>query len=267
MRGGGKTVLKSDMESVVRSGGKRLLALALLGWLLAFAWPSAADIRTTKHNLAQRYGLDPALTDEKEVCVFCHFPAVVNRDGTRVALAAQPPQWQPSVQSDQPFQIFDDIGRVGLDGASPVGSQSVACLSCHDASQAFAVTNQARDHPFGVPYRGTPISADVVQAALQRARATGTPLREAEFIFDTTYRGFRPLFEGTVENRKIFWTSANNNSSRRGKNDGSVRRMHLLPRSAFVQRPVPAREQREQPALHELSHPVTGATTPDENVS
>ena len=209
----------SNMESVRPPGGIRLLAALLFGWLLALAWPSAADIRTTKHNLAQRYGLDPTQTDEKEVCVFCHFPAVVSRDGTRVALAAQTPQWQPSVQSDQPFQIYDDIGRVGLDGASPVGSQSVACLACHDASQAFAVTNQSMDHPFGVPYRGNPKSVEAAQAALQRAKASGTPLREAEFLFDTTYRGFRPLFEGTVENRKIFWTSANNNSSRRGKND------------------------------------------------
>lgn len=180
--------------------------------LLIAAWPTAADIRTTKHNLARQYGLDASLTDEREVCVFCHFPAVVG------AQAAETPRWQPGTPRLS-FNIFDDIGRVGMDGSQPVGSQSVACLACHDANQAFVVTNISMDHPFGVPYRGVVASRDAFDVALQRARASGTPLREAEFIFDSTYKGFRPVFEATVENRKIYWTSTNDNSVRRGKGD------------------------------------------------
>jgi predicted CXXCH cytochrome family protein len=188
------------------------LALLALAMLLAVAWPSLADIRTTKHNLTQRYGLEGVLTDEREVCVFCHFPAVLG------ATAAETPQWQPG-SSPEGFTVFDDIGRLGLDGSAPVGSQSVACLACHDANQAFVVTGRQRDHPFGVPYRGTVANRDAFELALEKARASGTPLREAEFIFDTTYKGFRPVFEAIVENRKVYWTSVNENSVRRGKGD------------------------------------------------
>jgi predicted CXXCH cytochrome family protein len=181
---------------------------------LALALPLHADIRFTKHNLAKRFGRDA--TDEREVCVFCHFPAV------SAAPAAAPPaapRWQRLGPGNYAFSIYDDIGRAALDGATPVGSQSVACLACHDSNQAFTVTRFSFDHPFGVPYRGARASRSLLEDARARARRSGIPLREAEFLFDSGGKDFRPVFESTVENRKIFWASPTNNSLRRSKSD------------------------------------------------
>lgn len=208
--------LRSLRERLFRSlpGAVLLAAAALL------ALPLQADIRTTKHNLAERYGLNASTVDEREVCVFCHFPSVVDPSGNAVQrdAAASPPQWQ-STSSGYSYSIYDDIGRVGLDGSAPVGSQSVACLACHDANQAFVVSASKADHPFGVPYRGVLMSSQQRDTVLDAVRRAGTPLREAMFLKDQLGRDFRPVFESMVESRKVFWVSTNSNSLRRAKND------------------------------------------------
>ena len=185
------------------------------------AQPGLADIRTTKHNLVERLGLDRTTVDEREVCVFCHFPAIVDPAGnvlTRTAAAAGP-LWQQSVATDHSFPIYDDIGRVGLDGSVPVGSQSVACLACHDSNQAFVVSGSTMDHPFGVPYRGIRASQAQVDAAIDIAKRAGTPLREGTFVFDRMNSDYRPANESVVENRRIYWVSAAGNTLRRAKTD------------------------------------------------
>jgi predicted CXXCH cytochrome family protein len=188
-------------------------AVALLvGTLLAA--PLQADMRDTKHNLARQFGR--TVTDEREVCVFCHFPVT---DGLEPGAQVDTPTWQRTAPGDLTFSIYDDIGREHLDGAKPVGSQSIACLSCHDSNQAFSVTNAAFDHPFGVPYRGTRASRSALDEIKARVRRAGTPMREAEFLFDGSSKDFRPVFESMVENRRVFWASASGHSSRRSKSD------------------------------------------------
>lgn len=185
---------------------------------LALALPLHADIRDTKHNLARRFGYEA--TDEREVCIFCHFPAIADAPGSTAARpSAQAPLWQRTVATGHSFSIYDDIGRVGLDGAKPVGSQSVACLACHDSNQAFVVAGGTRDHPFGVPYRGTRASQQSVETAKTAARKSGTPMRERQYAYDFGADEYRPVFESVVDNRRIYWTSATNNGYRRGKSD------------------------------------------------
>jgi predicted CXXCH cytochrome family protein len=199
-----------------------LLAAALLTVLaMLSAPPLRADIRTTKHNLAERFGLDRSTVDEREVCVFCHFPAIVDPLGGVLArtAATSPPRWQQSVATDYSYPIYDDIGRVGLDGSAPVGSQSMACLACHDSNQAFVVAGSAMDHPFGVPYRGVRASQVQIDAALEIVRRAGTPLREGTYRLDQTSADYRPAYESVVENRRIYWVSAVGNSLRRAKTD------------------------------------------------
>jgi hypothetical protein len=118
--------------------------LCLLGWSAA---GFGADIRSTMHNLTRK-GLTVAA---EEVCVFCHTPQL-SPGPAGSALSAQP-AWQPSLSNSHSFVIFDDIGRMQF-GDRPAGSQSIACLSCHDANQAFSVQAAESDHPFGIPYRG-----------------------------------------------------------------------------------------------------------------
>ena len=206
------------MDSIFVCGNIRRLALGAAVVALVLAMPLRADIRDTKHNLAQRLGYQ--VTDEREVCVFCHFPAIADAPGATVpAASAEAPLWQRTVADGYSFSIYDDIGRVGLDGATPVGSQSMACLACHDSNQAFVVAGGLRDHPFGVPYRGNRASQQSVDAAKEAARSAATPMRERQFAYDFGADGYRPVFESVVENRRIFWASSTNNGYRRGKSD------------------------------------------------
>ena len=64
----------------------------------------------------------------------------------------------------------------------------MACLSCHDANQAFSVTRSGYDHPFGVPYRGALPMAEREQA-LEQAKASGAPVNAARQLkYDQDFR-------------------------------------------------------------------------------
>ena len=127
--------------------------LMISGVIFMVGHAVAADIRATKHNLSENKSVDGKL-DERQICVFCHTPEVDIGGGLGSRpLGDSKLHWQSSLAENHSFVLYDDIGRRGL-GKSSVGSQSIACLSCHDAVQAFAATSSQADHPFGVPYRG-----------------------------------------------------------------------------------------------------------------
>lgn len=183
-----------------------LLALTSLGSLPAQA--QRIDMRNSKHNLVQingNGGVDP-----RQICVFCHTPTDTNADD-----AAQP-KWQSSVPKDGVFLMFDDIGRLGKEGSEAIGSQSIACLSCHDSSQAFGVSGGSLDHPYAVPYRGalTPEQRKQIREELQRA---GKLINTAKQIkFDD---GFRQAKRGIVDDRPVWWVSKDTSSAQRGRLD------------------------------------------------
>lgn len=92
--------------------------------------PVHADIDNTPHDLAL-----PGTTDDDngEICVFCHTPHAARTDITA-------PLWnKPATGSS--YQTYDSTtmdGEVLL-----VGSVSIACLTCHDGTQAMdAVINE-----------------------------------------------------------------------------------------------------------------------------
>jgi len=186
--------------SAIRS----VVALLLLCTALV---AGAQDLRTTKHNLSGRIDLTP--NEAGQICVFCHTPTLTA--GARVSA----PQWQSSLAADFSFSIFDDIGRMGTAGNTAVGSQSIACLSCHDSAQAFSITRQAFDHPFGVPYRGAGSSEMRAQAAAD-ARASGAPMHSARFVIAEE---FRPAQRALIDNRPVWWASRDVNRERRGRSD------------------------------------------------
>lgn len=171
----------------------------------------AADIRTTPHNLAR----NRSLVEAEEVCVFCHTPQLpLNMDG-KSGVAVQP-AWQPSLSKNHDFVMFDDIGRKQF-GKMAVGSQSIACLSCHDSSQAFQVTGSLNDHPFGVPYRGflrRQAGRRVVEEFVSQGDA---PSRSAQFLkFEND---FKVPSKGMVDKRSVWWVSANGIGAARGRSD------------------------------------------------
>ena len=118
----------------------------LLGGVLLFVTASAqAGIFNTKHNLGST-GLNAAsnFTGTREICVFCHTPHGGNGE-------AAAPIWNRNLDPNG-FATYDQMGTTTLDAAiEPVGSVSLACLSCHDGTQAMdAVLNEpgsGRDVP------------------------------------------------------------------------------------------------------------------------
>lgn len=184
----------------------RLAALSMLASIVAGS--AAQDLRGTKHNLSGRRDLTARETGQ--ICVFCHTPTF-----TGANLSSSTPEWQSSLSPDYSYPIFDDIGRMGTAGNTAVGSQSIACLSCHDSAQAFSVTRLSNDHPYGVPYRGAGM-AEVRERARQAARASGAPMHEARRIIADE---FRPAQRAVIDNRAVWWTSRTESTDRRGRHD------------------------------------------------
>lgn len=100
---------------------------------------ASAGIADTKHNLGS--GPGPAgrnqVTDTAEICVFCHTPHGADTN-------APAPLWNkrlgtPGVPAGGgTYVTYDTLQTPSLDGAiAAVGSISMACLSCHDGTQAM----------------------------------------------------------------------------------------------------------------------------------
>lgn len=185
-----------------------MVYMLLLGMLAIPA--GAADIRTTPHNLTR----DGPKVEAEEVCVFCHtpqLPKILNeRSGTGVL-----PVWQPSLSEAHTYVIYDDIGRLQFGDKMAVGSQSIACLSCHDANQAFSVQSTESDHPFGVPYRG--YSRGRERTSTESQKSESAPSREAKEI--KSLDEFRLPSSGVVDNRMVWWVSAGGVTAMRTRSD------------------------------------------------
>lgn len=196
------------MSSLCRTLALGLLALSCVG---AFA-----DVRETQHNLIK--SRDKSVS-EKQVCVFCHTPLNEEGDiplGSNGVGGAMAPRWQKSLADGFVFTIYDDIGRLGL-GKPSVGSQSMACLSCHDSNQAFSVGKTSADHPFGVPYRGAVKYMGAGSTIVTPKADSSTPFRAARHLF--AFEDFHEASQGTVENRAVFWVSRSGVTARRTRND------------------------------------------------
>lgn len=180
---------------------------------------SGADIRSTPHNLSGNSDTGGKL-DERQICVFCHTPSI-NLGETRPAqMPARAPRWQSALSLEHAYVIYDDIGRLGL-GKDSVGTQSIACLSCHDANQAFSVGKTSADHPFGVPYRGVVQRGGLMGSGFGTRNGNGdnsaAPYREAEHL--KALEDFRAASTATIEDRAVWWVSTTGITARRTRSD------------------------------------------------
>jgi hypothetical protein len=118
-----------------RAASAGLLAVAL--W--ALAGTASAGIVDTKHNLGS--GPGPAgrnqVSDTAEICVFCHTPHGADT-------AAPAPLWNKRLGAagvpagGGTYITYASLNTPSLDGTvAAVGSISMACLSCHDGTQAM----------------------------------------------------------------------------------------------------------------------------------
>jgi len=104
-----------------------------------------ASIASTKHNLGGSFNGGGSngttkgfnfTTSTTEICVFCHTPHGSDS-------SAPAPLWNRTLGTSASYQTYSSLGTTTMDATSAgIGSVSLACLSCHDGTQAMnAVIN------------------------------------------------------------------------------------------------------------------------------
>lgn len=99
---------------------------------------TVTGITGTKHNLGAASATgNNQVSDTQEVCVFCHTP---HGGSTTTAV----PLWNKRLGTEGnpagggTYTTYASLQTPSLDGSvAPVGSISLACLSCHDGTQAM----------------------------------------------------------------------------------------------------------------------------------
>ena len=91
-------------------------------------------IANTRHNLGTTNVTGTNSFDGTEaICVFCHTPHGADN-------SAAVPLWNRVLSDPAIYTTYASLGTSSLDGGvAPVGSVSIACLSCHDGTQAMNV--------------------------------------------------------------------------------------------------------------------------------
>jgi len=95
--------------------------------------PVQAGIANTKHNLSPSStpGNNLVSTGTDEICVFCHTPHAADT-------TAPVPLWNKRLNTGATYTTYATLNSSSIDGEIlPVGSISLACLSCHDGTQAM----------------------------------------------------------------------------------------------------------------------------------
>lgn len=220
-----------------------ILALCMLS-----GFSHAAGITSTKHNLSTSGTFSNHLTaGTDQICVFCHTPHGSNT-------SAPVPLWNKKIPTGATYTLYSSLNTPSLEGeVLTIGSVSMACLSCHDGTQAMdnmmnapgaggynaagarpsgytwtgapatgllpsGITNLGadltNDHPIGIEYCGGGISGS-------STTVSGT-CTDADFIspsISTTSDGrTATLKTASINSNQVFWVDLDGNSTR-GKAD------------------------------------------------
>lgn len=178
-----------------------------------------AGIASTKHNLGSTGTGTNKFGGTEELCVFCHTPHGADA-------SASVPLWNRALPNATTYTTYNSLGTSSLDGlTAPVGSVSIACLSCHDGAQAMNVMiNQpgsggylstgaaltgiwtgfdkpqgianlekdlTNDHPIGIQYAG--------------GKKTGLPSTGLAVISEYNDQDFVPSYGATINNKTVWW--------------------------------------------------------------
>jgi predicted CXXCH cytochrome family protein len=231
-----RSLMKGVMTRLAGSMAIGLLTMGVMGGAQA-----ATGITNTKHNLTSTGTGSNKFTPTAgtgEICVFCHTP-----HGSDTTAAV--PLWNRKLGDPATYTTYNSLGTSSLDGATaPVGSVSLACLSCHDGTQAMNVminqagsggynaagaalpgswagTNQTagaisaglitnigkdlkNDHPIGIQYGGGPVGA---------IPAAGT----AYTAFND--KDFNPAASKAINGQPVWWVDTAAGTTGRQKTD------------------------------------------------
>ena len=233
-----RALTKVVMKRLASSIAIGLLTVGVIGSQQALA---ATGITNTKHNLTSTgTGTNKftATAGGGEICVFCHTPH-------GAATSAAVPLWNRVLSAPTDYQTYNSLGTSSLDGiTAPVGSVSLACLSCHDGSQAMNVminapgsgnynattgfnqpgtwvgsdkitgvnnialigTDLRNDHPVGIQYGGGPVSS---------IPAAGTVYTSA----DMNDKDFNPAQSKSINSKSGWWVETGTAGTGRQKSD------------------------------------------------
>lgn len=109
---------------------KKLTALLAAG---LFSSSAMAGVVGSKHDLTASGAAQATTTVTDEVCVFCHTP-----HGSDIT--APVPLWNKVLGAPGSYTQYSTLQLPSFDSSeAPVGSVSLACLSCHDGTQAMDV--------------------------------------------------------------------------------------------------------------------------------
>ncbi|MDS4015270.1 MAG: cytochrome c3 family protein [Candidatus Accumulibacter sp.] len=124
---------KSTISKLTGSLLKLVAVSALMLGAAGISQQAVAGIANTKHNLGSTGAAGNNKTsDTGEICVFCHTPHAADT-------TAPAPLWNKNLSSIATgFTTYSTASSSTIDGeVLAVGSVSIACLSCHDGSQAM----------------------------------------------------------------------------------------------------------------------------------
>lgn len=141
------------------------LLLGLGAGLFVLSGSVSAAVVGSKHDLTSATGTAAQTTAATaEVCVFCHTP-----HGSNAAVTAAP-LWNKSAPA---AGSFTDYTSSTLDGTADLtNSVSLACLSCHDGTQAMDTVLNAPST--AASYNYNPAGAEIDAGAV--GVMTGTPV-------------------------------------------------------------------------------------------
>lgn len=122
--------METKLLNISRLARTVVVATLLVGALGVSQQAAAASISTTKHNLGTTgTGTNKVTVGTDEICVFCHTP--------HAAASGSAPLWNKGAVSTS-YTTYSTTTSSTLDGeVLAVGSISLACLSCHDGTQAM----------------------------------------------------------------------------------------------------------------------------------
>ncbi len=181
----------------IAAAGVALFAASAAQYALA----QTTGITNTKHNLSTgaSAGQNRVTAGTDEICVFCHTPHGADT-------AAPAPLWNKSLGSigGTGYTTYATLGSTTMDGAfatdgpggSSVGSVSLACLSCHDGTQAMDnIINAPGSGGYDATGGGASGRAYTWDTATGRVNADGKLLNANGFIanLDTNLSNDHPI--------------------------------------------------------------------------
>jgi predicted CXXCH cytochrome family protein len=123
---------KSSIAKLTSRLLKLATASALIFGAIGVSQQAVAGIANTKHNLGSTGTAgNNKVSDTGEICVFCHTPHAADT-------TAPAPLWNKNLSAMTGYTTYSTASSSTIDGeVLAVGSVSIACLSCHDGSQAM----------------------------------------------------------------------------------------------------------------------------------